>query len=71
MIRKMKLTGGMSSMKKKLKGGIETIIAIVIIVGIVIALICVSVLPISKSSQQLTGTATSSLGKLQQTITTD
>ena len=38
---------------RKLKGGIETIIALVIIVGIVLALIIATVLPITDQSQEL------------------
>lgn len=55
-------------MKSKLKGGIESIIATVIIAGIVVALICVTVIPIANQGEELTGTATEALVGLGNTI---
>ncbi len=40
-------------MKNKLKGGIESIIALVIIVGIVIALIIATVIPIAREGKDV------------------
>ena len=55
-------------MKKKLKGGIETIIAIVILVGLVIALICAAVIPTMEAGEDLAGTAVNKLNTLGTTI---
>ena len=55
-------------MKKQLKGGIESVIATVIIVGIVVALIAVSDLPMANQGEELTSTATGALVGLQSTI---
>lgn len=55
-------------MKKKLKGGIETIVAIIIVTGIVVALIFGVVLPTATEGEELMGAATSELTGLQTTI---
>lgn len=51
-------------MKKKLKGGIESIIALIIIVGIVVALIIAAVLPIAREGRELGQAGTDKLGTL-------
>ena len=55
-------------MKKKLNGGLEGIIATVIIAGIVVALIFAVVMPMSKSGDQLLDTTTNALADQQKTI---
>ena len=55
-------------MKKKLKGGLEGIIAMVIIAGLVVALIMAVVMPTSKQGDQLIGTTTNQLVSQQVTI---
>ncbi len=55
-------------MRKKIRGGMETIIATVIIVGIVVALILSTVIPISNEGDELIGATTNQLVKQQQTI---
>lgn len=55
-------------MKKQLKGGMETIIATVIIVGIVAALIISTVIPMSKEGDALIGKTTDTLVKQGATI---
>ena len=51
-------------MKNKLKGGIETILAVVILTGIVIALIIAAVLPTVEGGNDLAKTATNQLSDL-------
>ena len=58
-------------MMNKLKGGIETIVATVIIVAIVVGLIVVTVIPLANQSEDLTGEATGTLSALQETISPD
>ena len=53
---------------KKLKGGMETIIATVIIVGIVVALILSTVIPMSNQGDELLGKTTDTLVKQQENI---
>jgi len=55
-------------MKGKLKGGLETIIAIVIIVGIVAALLLTTVIPMAQEGDKLIGTTTNALVSQQTTI---
>ena len=58
-------------MRKKLKGGIETIIAVVILVGIVIALIISAVLPTVLEGQNLSEGAVNRLSELDGVIRPD
>ena len=51
-------------MKRKLKGGIESIIALVIIVGIVVALIIATVLPNANSIKSTSDAGNSRIDKL-------
>ncbi|MBP3284813.1 MAG: hypothetical protein J6M02_04880 [Clostridia bacterium] len=55
-------------MKKKLKGGIETIIALIIIVGLVLALIISVVVPMAGSTKDLGDEGTAGLKQLQQSM---
>lgn len=55
-------------MKKKIKGGIESIIAVVILVGIVIALIISAVLPTVLEGQNLSEHAVDRLTTLDGVI---
>lgn len=55
-------------MNKKQKGGMETIIATIIIMGVVVALIWAVVKPMSESGEDLLGTATDSLAEQSVTI---
>lgn len=55
-------------MKKKLKGGLETIIAVVIVVGIVAALLFTTVIPMSQQGDSLISTTTGKLADQQITI---
>jgi len=54
--------------KRYLKGGMETIIAIVIVVGVVVALILGTVIPMAGQGEQLIGTTTGKLAEQQKTI---
>lgn len=53
---------------KKLNGGVEAIITTVIIVGLVIAFIIATVIPMSKQGDELIGATTSGLVNHQTTI---
>ena len=55
-------------MSKKLKGGLETVIAIVIVVGLVVALILTSVVPMTQQGDALIGETTNALVEQQVTI---
>ena len=55
-------------MIKKLKGGLEGIIAMVIVAGLVVALIFAVVIPMSDQGDKLIGTTTNQLVKQQATI---
>lgn len=55
-------------MRKMLKGGIETIIALIIIVGLVLALIIAVVVPMAGGTAELGSTGTAGLKELQQTM---
>ena len=55
-------------MRKKLKGGLETVIAIVIVTGLVVALIVGVVMPMTGSGENLIGTTTNKLVDQQTTI---
>ena len=55
-------------MKKKLKGGIETILAVIILTGIVVALILVSVKPTADGASALTQKVTGKMSGLSTTI---
>lgn len=55
-------------MKNKLKGGIETIIAVIILTGIVVALILVGVLPTVEGGNDLAKSATGRLSSLNEKI---
>lgn len=55
-------------MKNKLKGGLETVIAIVIVVGLVAALLLSVVVPMSQEGDELIGKTTDSLVKQNETI---
>ena len=52
-------------MKKKLNGGVETIIALIIIVGLVLALIISVVVPMAGETKNLGDEGTSGLKQLQ------
>jgi len=56
-------------MRNKLRGGVETIIATIILVGIVIALIIATVLPAANETKQLGESGTTKIGDLRGTIT--
>ena len=53
---------------RRLRGGMETIIATVIIVGIVVALILSTVIPMSNQGDELLGKTTNTLVKQQTNI---
>ena len=55
-------------MKNKIKGGLETIIAIIIVTGIVVALIISAVIPTATSGDQLLQAGVSGLANQQMTI---
>lgn len=55
-------------MKNKIKGGLETVIAIVIVVGLVAALLLSVVVPMSQEGDELIGKTTDSLVKQSKTI---
>ena len=55
-------------MKKKLKGGIETIIATIILTGIVIALIIAVVLPSARETADIGNTGMSTMSGLKTQI---
>ena len=55
-------------MKKKLKGGIESVIAVIIIAGIVVALLVAAVVPMAKDGDELLQDTTSALVEQQKTI---
>ena len=55
-------------MKKKLKGGIESIIALIIIVGIVVALIIATVIPMARQGKELGDGGTTRISTLKSTI---
>lgn len=55
-------------MEAKQKGGIETIVGTVILVGIVIALIIATVLPAAKETKELGETGTGKIGDLRGAI---
>ena len=55
-------------MIKKLKGGLEGIIAMVIVAGLVVALIFAVVIPMSDQGDKLIGTTANQLVKQQATI---
>ena len=55
-------------MRKKVNGGIETIVAIVVVLGLVVALIATVVVDTSKGGDELIDAATDTLVKHQQTI---
>lgn len=50
-------------MKKYFKGGIETIIAAVILVGVIVAILLTVVKPMSEDGDKLLNTTTESLAK--------
>lgn len=52
-------------MKKQLKGGIDSIIGLVILVGLVITGIVVAVIPIINQGEALGETATGAMSKLE------
>ena len=55
-------------MKKKLKGGLETVIATVIIVGLVAAILLTTVIPMAKSGDNVVKGTTDNLANHQMTI---
>ena len=55
-------------MKNKLKGGIESIIAVIILSGLVIALIIAVILPSVKETSAMGDDATSRITNLRSTI---
>ena len=55
-------------MENKLKGGIETILAVVILTGIVVALIIAAVLPTVQGGNDLASSATDRLSALDEKI---
>ena len=55
-------------MLNKLKGGLETVIAIVIVAGLVVALLISVVIPMSQQGDELINATTDSLTKQQETI---
>lgn len=55
-------------MLNKLKGGLETVIAIVIVAGLVVALLIAVVIPMSQQGDELIGATTDSLTQQQVTI---
>ena len=58
-------------MKRQLRGGIETIVGVVILVGLVIVGIVTAVIPIIDNGEDLSTTATGAMGKLQGLIQSD
>ena len=55
-------------MLKKIKGGLETIVAIVIVAGLVVALLVGVVIPMTRSGDGLIEATTDSLTQQQETI---
>ncbi len=55
-------------MKNKLKGGIETIIAVVVLVGLVIALIIGAILPVAEEGVELGSAGTNKLSGLTDVV---
>lgn len=55
-------------MKEKLKGGIDSIVGLVILVGLVIAGIIVAIVPLIDQGEDLASTATSGMSGLQSII---
>lgn len=55
-------------MKEQLKGGLETVIAAVIIIGLVVALIIGTVIPMSSEGDALISATTDTLVDHQETI---
>ena len=55
-------------MKEKLKGGIDSIVGLVILVGLVIAGIIVAIVPLIDQGEDLASTATGGMGGLQSII---
>ena len=55
-------------MRTKLKGGLETVIAVVIVAGLVVALLFAVVLPMSRSGDDLVSATTDSLTQQSLTI---
>ncbi len=55
-------------MLNKLKGGLETVIAVVIVAGLVVALLIAVVLPMAQSGDGLMSATTDSLTEQQVTI---
>ena len=55
-------------MINKLKGGLETVIAIVIVAGLIVALLVAVVVPMSQSGDNLINATTDSLTQQQETI---
>lgn len=55
-------------MNKKLKGGIEGIVALIIIVGIVIALIIATILPATREAKALGDQGTTKISNLGDAI---
>lgn len=55
-------------MKKYVKGGLEGIIAAVIVVGIIVALIIGTVIPMTNTGEELIGATTNELANQQTTI---
>ena len=55
-------------MLKNLKGGLETVIAVVIVAGLVVALLVAVVIPMSQSGDDLINATTDSLTQQQTTI---
>ena len=55
-------------MLNKLKGGLETVIAVVIVAGLVVALLVAVVIPMSQSGDGLIDATTDSLTRQQETI---
>lgn len=55
-------------MKRKLKGGIEGIIAVIILAGLVVALIIAVILPSVVQTNEIGDTGISTLSKLEDTM---
>ena len=55
-------------MLNKLKGGLETVIAVVIVAGLVVALLVAVVIPMTQAGDDLIGATTDSLTTQQTTI---
>lgn len=55
-------------MKKKMKGGVEGIIAVIIMAGLVIALIIAVILPMTKETKEIGDAGTGRLSSLESTL---